>query len=198
MAHGYLREFDEAPDRGEDRGRSRDDERERSWRGDRDGNFMLGEREPGRGREEDRFSGEDRQYRSTQANDWGVRGDYSRSERDWDRFGARGDRERSPRNFNSHQDDHYRSWRDRQIEALDRDYDEYRREREQQFHREFDEWRRRKHGNPEPLRTGMTQTGLSSDPTGELQLTTDQQATTSTGSDPLATATLGNEGGEGR
>src|SRR5438270_1841215 len=185
MAHGYLREFDEAPDRGDDRDRGRNDERERSWRGDRDGNFMLGEREPGRGREEDRFREGDRQYRSTQGNDWG-------------RFGARGDRERSRRNFGSHEDDHYRSWRDRQIEALDRDYDEYRREREQQFHREFDEWRRRKHGNPEPLRTGMTQTGLSSDPTGELQLTTDQQATTSTGSDPLATATLGNEGGEER
>ena len=44
-------------------------------------------------------------------------------------------------NFSSHQDDHYRSWRDRQMEALDRDYEDYCREREQQFHSDFDNWR---------------------------------------------------------
>ncbi len=44
--------------------------------------------------------------------------------------------------FGSGQDDHYRSWRDRQLAELDRDYDDYCREREQQFHSDFDSWRR--------------------------------------------------------
>lgn len=44
--------------------------------------------------------------------------------------------------FGSSQDDHYRSWRDRQMAQLDRDYDDYCREREQQFHQDFDSWRR--------------------------------------------------------
>ena len=44
--------------------------------------------------------------------------------------------------FGSSQDDHYRSWRDRQMSELDRDYDDYCRERQQQFHSEFDSWRR--------------------------------------------------------
>jgi hypothetical protein len=44
--------------------------------------------------------------------------------------------------FGSSQDDHYRSWRDRQMSELDHDYDDYCREREQQFHSDFDSWRR--------------------------------------------------------
>lgn len=44
--------------------------------------------------------------------------------------------------FGSSQDDHYRSWRDRQLAELDRDYDDYCREREQQFNQDFDSWRR--------------------------------------------------------
>jgi hypothetical protein len=41
----------------------------------------------------------------------------------------------------AHPDDHYRSWREKQMQALDRDYQDYCREREQQFHSEFDSWR---------------------------------------------------------
>lgn len=114
-----------------------------------------------------------------------------RDESDWRRGADRGPQ----RDFRSSIDDHYRSWRERHMSELDRDYDEYCREREQQFHSDFAEWRRSKHGNPEPLRTGMTQTGLSSDPSGEFQLNEDQQVRAATGSDPMATATLGNEGG---
>ena len=44
--------------------------------------------------------------------------------------------------FGSSQDDHYRSWRDRQMSQLDNDYSDYCREREQQFHSDFDSWRR--------------------------------------------------------
>jgi len=38
-------------------------------------------------------------------------------------------------------DSNYRAWRRRQIEALDRDYDEYRRENESRFHQDFQSWR---------------------------------------------------------
>lgn len=37
--------------------------------------------------------------------------------------------------------DPYRSWRERQIRELDRDYDEYRREHQSRFEREFGTWR---------------------------------------------------------
>src|SRR4051812_49611176 len=51
------------------------------------------------------------------------------------------------RDVSPNSDDHYRSWRDRQMSELDRDYQDYCREREEQFHREFGEWRRQKYGN---------------------------------------------------
>jgi len=51
--------------------------------------------------------------------------------------------------FGSSQDDHYRSWRDRQMSQLDQDYADYCREREQQFNQDFDSWRRnRQSQNP--------------------------------------------------
>ena len=52
-------------------------------------------------------------------------------------FSGREDR----RQFSSHPDDHYRSWRDKQMQALDRDYEDYCREREMKFHEDFDTWR---------------------------------------------------------
>ena len=119
--HGYLREFDEGWDRDdrEDRGRG-------FMFGDRDRSDRLGDRA------RERFSDDDRQWRRTHPDEWSSRGsDYG--------YGAA---DRSPRNFRSHQDDHYLSWRNRQLEALDRDYDDYCREREQQFHSDFDNWRR--------------------------------------------------------
>ncbi|MGZ2412713.1 hypothetical protein ACUXST_002142 [Sphingomonas sp. F9_3S_D5_B_2] len=45
------------------------------------------------------------------------------------------------RQFGSHQDDHYLSWRQQQMDALDRDYQDYCRERQQQFHQDFSSWR---------------------------------------------------------
>ena len=41
-------------------------------------------------------------------------------------------------------DPHYSEWRSRQIEALDRDYDEYRREHQSKFESEFGNWRTRR------------------------------------------------------
>jgi hypothetical protein len=130
-------------------------------------------------------------------------------ERDWREASERNrsvmfggsERERALRNFRSSQDVHYRAWRDRQIEALDRDYAEYCREREQEFHQDFDAWRRRRHqrhGNTEPLQTGMTQSGLSADPSSTLELTTESAIDPELGPDPMATATLGTSSGGGR
>lgn len=40
-----------------------------------------------------------------------------------------------------HHDPHYHEWRNRQIESLDRDYDEYRREHQSKFEQDFGAWR---------------------------------------------------------
>jgi hypothetical protein len=43
-----------------------------------------------------------------------------------------------------HHDPHYAEWRNRQLDQLDRDYDEYRRESQSRFDREFMAWRERR------------------------------------------------------
>jgi hypothetical protein len=43
-------------------------------------------------------------------------------------------------------DPHYRTWRDQQLESLDRDYDEYRRENQTKFDSEFGSWRTARQG----------------------------------------------------
>jgi hypothetical protein len=174
MAHGYLGDgygahgdFD--PDRGDERDRDRDRGREDWRRSERDRGGMFG----GWDRERSRDQWNDRGWR-TEGGDFGQRRE----------------------SFSAHPDDHYRSWRDRHMSELDRDYAEYCREREQQFHNEFDTWRRERRGNPQPLRTGMTQSGLSHDPSGELQL--DTEATAPLEPDPVADATLGTNAGDSR
>jgi hypothetical protein len=82
------------------------------------------------------------------------------------------------------------------MKALDRDYADYCREREQQFHQDFNEWRRQRSGNPQPLRTGMTQTGMSHDPSGEFQLTT-ESIVGPVEPDAVSDATLGTNSAEG-
>jgi hypothetical protein len=118
------------------------------------------------------------------------------SDQDYRREQALGDFRESRRSFSAHPDDHYRTWRDRHMSELDRDYEDYCREREQAFHQDFDAWRRQRHGNSGPLRTGMTQSGLSHDPSGELQLTS--EASLDQGeADPMDAATLGTNSSEG-
>lgn len=180
MAHGYL--GDGYGTHGEiDPDRDERDWHDRGWR-DRDRGMMFG--------------GSDR-------DEWrGGRRSWSGDDR-WDRsnFESPTDLRDNRRSFSAHPDDHYRSWRDRHMSELDRDYQDYCREREQQFHREFDDWRRQKYANPQPLRTGMTQSGMSHDPTGETQAVEEATPASPAGSDPLATATLGTSstpGGRGR
>ncbi|HEV2078731.1 MAG TPA: hypothetical protein VGR19_02375 [Allosphingosinicella sp.] len=43
-------------------------------------------------------------------------------------------------------DDHYMSWRERQISQLDRDYEEYCRDRQKQFETDFHSWRQQRQG----------------------------------------------------
>jgi hypothetical protein len=217
MAHGYMREYDEDY-RGDDRDRSErewrnDDDRRWRERG-RDRGMMFGDRDhdEDRGfferlgdRARDAFRDDDEDHRH-----WGRDTGHGRprgqrehrgaweNNRDWpgqDQPGSfgrehdHGQGQEGRRSFSSHPDDHYRSWRDRQVQALDRDYEDYCREREQQFHSDFDSWREQR-GNPGPLRTGMTQTGLSADPSGETQAEAAANVGT-TPPDPMDTATLG-------
>jgi len=103
--------------------------------------------------------------------------------------GAFGDRSSGRRSFSANPDDHYRSWRDRHMSELDRDYADYCREREQQFHSDFDAWRSQRHASYQPLRTGMTNSGMSHDPSGEVQQATEGEATSE--DDAMSAATLG-------
>ena len=186
MAHGYI-----GDGYGIDGGEGdRDNDRERGWREhdrdwrgrseewrDRDRGMMFG------GRERD-WSDEDRS-----------------SNREYGQGGYRGDYEENRRSFSASPDDHYRSWRDRHMSELDRDYQDYCREREQRFHQDFDAWRQQRHAGYQPLQTGMTNSGMSHDPSGQVQAETEG---TTTQADPTDAATLGTNssaetrGGRGR
>ena len=176
MAHGYIDDgygIDGGNDRDRDedrRWRDRDD-RERGWRGNNDW----------RDRERDRgmmFEGRGRSAEDDRWSDRGWRGERSG-------FADRGE---SSGRLSAHPDDHYRSWRDRHMSELDRDYADYCREREQRFHSEFDAWRQQRHASYQPLRTGMTNSGLSHDPSGQVQQATEG---TPPESDAMSAATLG-------
>ena len=81
-----------------------------------------------------RFSDDDRSARDRSESPWG-RDEYRRTSRagtsDWS------DRSR-------HEDPHYSSWRQRQMEDLDRDYEEYRRENQSRFEDDFGNWRQQR------------------------------------------------------
>jgi len=66
----------------------------------------------------------------------------------WDRAPSR--REFSGSASGVH-DPHYSEWRQRQIEALDRDYDDYRRENQSRFENEFSNWRGTREGKRQLL-----------------------------------------------
>jgi hypothetical protein len=196
------RDMRERNSRGDDQDwRSRGHDRDRSGRYDRDrsGGMMFGSRDRDWSGGDRWSSGDDRHegyWNEGYRRDHGF-GDFQRRHRgdeEWGtgqrQFGASSGSSQGGRRPSAHPDDHYRSWRDRHMSELDRDYEDYCREREQAFHQEFDAWRMQRHGNPQPLRTGMTQTGMSHDPSGELQLTTEATGD-QTGTDAMGEATLG-------
>lgn len=116
--------------------------------------------------------------------------DFMMGNRNWDEDRNRNSGRSRSDNFQSHQDDHYRSWRDKQMEALDRDYADYCREREQQFHSDFDSWRSQRRDTVQPLQPGMTQTSNGRDPEGTLDLSTSLE-TSSQAQPAIADAAVG-------
>lgn len=117
------------------RGGSSDDDYNRSWRSD-----FFGRND----RDRDRFRESGRDYRP-------MAGDYGRSDRRSDSPWGRDEYRSTSRAGTSdhsdrsrHEDPHYRSWRDRHLNELDRDYDDYRSERQSQFENDFGSWRERR------------------------------------------------------
>ena len=191
MAHGYIGDG-YGIDGGHERDRDQDRERgsrDRDWRGgsdgwrDRDRNrgMMFGDQDRGwsdRGTWRDDGSPEQR----------GRSDSYNRQSEDWS----------GQRRHTANPDDHYRSWRDRHMSELDSDYQDYCREREQQFHQDFDTWRSQRHANYQPLRTGMTNSGLSHDPSGEVQAATEGTLSETDATDAATLGTNTGQTGSGR
>ena len=162
----YRRERD---DRDDDRWASQG--RERSPAGQRDyGRFERsprwrdeGYRRPYTGRSGSSSSGDDDRYRP-------MTGDYGRSSsRQWeeDRQG-RGEAMGSASGLH---DRDYSSWRKRQIDDLDRDYDEFRRENSSRFESEFTTWRGNRQAKRQMLgqiREHMPVVGSDEQPVGTV------------------------------
>ena len=124
--------------------------------------------EPGRGHygseSGGRYTGQYQGY-GAEHGTGGFQGDY-RGGQGQGGFGGRGDWEDGRQSFSSGSggqsrgnqsfngrsghpmDDHYRSWRDRHIAELDRDYEDYCRENRQDFHSSFDGWRQNRRSAP--------------------------------------------------
>jgi hypothetical protein len=152
-------------DRGWSSDRERDEERGRFSGRDRDRDRSRFNRDDERGFFGDRgyrgYGGEGGGFRGYGREDWRSRsregdltdspgleggskplfGGYTAAESQ-DRY-ARGEPGRSG-DFSSHRDPHYQSWRQRQIDELDRDYDDYRRENQARFESDFGSWRERR------------------------------------------------------
>jgi hypothetical protein len=167
--------------------RGRDHDEQSRWRGpdsdwnqrDRDRSSMFGgwqdhdrqsggrNRESGRGFFE-RTKDEASEWFGGEPRGRGQWEDRSRQSGDWARGRAENSAFTSPgqsgQRYSAHPDDHYRSWRDKQMQALDRDYQDYCREREQQFHSDFDTWRQNRQGEQQ----GQTQAGSPSNESLEL------------------------------
>ncbi|HEX6661283.1 MAG TPA: DUF2171 domain-containing protein [Sphingomicrobium sp.] len=66
----------------------------------------------------------------------GYRSDYRPREWSGEAYGAS--------TYSSRSDPHYESWRNRQLDELDRDYEDYRRENQSRFESDFGSWRERR------------------------------------------------------
>ncbi|SFR85777.1 DUF2171 domain-containing protein [Sphingomonas jatrophae] len=86
----------------------------------------------------DRSYGGNRDDRSQSYSDRGSYGAGSGGFGSQQSYGSTGN-DRGSSSFGG--DSHYRSWRDRQMADLDRDYDDYRRENQSKFESEFGSWR---------------------------------------------------------
>ena len=137
-------------------GRDRGWDRDRDWRRDEERGRHFG-----RDRDEDRsgfFGGRD-EYRFRPGG-FGAPGAERRTEPVFGGYTAAeslGDAEDYPRrrhrpwgenlrggDFATRPDPHYHAWRQRQLDELDRDYDDYRRENQSRFESDFGSWRERR------------------------------------------------------
>lgn len=119
-----------------------------SWYGERDEDRRRERARRGEAREWARHAGEqDELGRMARGSSMFAGGDWERRDRE---RGGHGSGSRHAADYGSWEgarheraslDDLYRSWRDRQLAELDRDYEEYRQEREEEFQREFETWR---------------------------------------------------------
>jgi hypothetical protein len=135
-------------------------------RDERERGFSSPRSDHGRERERERFRDRGRDYRP-------LTGDYGRAhesdqffaasgvgrgERGFGDYDREGDRSRNAWSRDEYRrtsfagspnrerdfDPHYRSWRERQMSELDRDYDEYRQENRSRFESDFGSWRERR------------------------------------------------------
>ncbi len=174
---------------------------------DRDDHRGFFERMGDRARETFR-SDEDGHFRGS-SSAWENNGDYPRgqqqgygppqgSDRGFGRGGQQADFGDGRSGYSSNPDDHYRSWRDRQMQSLDRDYEDYCREREQLFHSDFDAWRQNRQrqglrvGTPLEQGSGPDEQTFTPETTavGNTMTTSETHEPQST-TEPEDTATLG-------
>jgi hypothetical protein len=121
--------------------RERDWERERGFSRNRGYRPMTGDY--GRGEHESE------QFFAASGFGRGERGfgDYERSQSPYDRDEYRRTSRAGTSDWSDrsrHEDPHYESWRQRHINELDRDYDDYRRENQSRFESDFGSWRERR------------------------------------------------------
>jgi|SRR4051794_3543873 hypothetical protein len=194
------------------------EDRDRGWQ-DRDrgrNEFMFGDRDDHRGffdrmgdRARETFRGDEDRNVGGHSSAWENNRDYPRgrqrgygreqsSDREFGRGGQHGGFGGGRSGYSSHPDDHYRSWRDRQMQSLDRDYADYCREREQQFNTEFESWRQNRQrqglrvGTPLEQGSGPDEQTFTPETTavGNTMTTSETHEPQST-TDPEDTATLG-------
>jgi len=96
-------------------------------------------------------AGEDSQFNDPPVRSWADTGYDYRSDRGrWEDEYRYGDRGRS-RSGGSEDPHGYGSWRRRQLDQFDRDYDEYRRENQSRFENEFGQWRQARQAQRDSL-----------------------------------------------
>lgn len=97
------------------------------------------------------------------------------SESNWDRDDYRRTSFAGSSEHGQSHDPHYHQWRQRQIEALDRDYDEYRREHHSKFENDFGSWRSNRQTKRQMLgqiREHMEVVGNDDEPVGKVDCVT--------------------------
>ena len=102
-----------------------------------------------------------------------------------------GGREGSQGGGSSNFDDHYLSWRERQIRQLDQDYEDYCRDRQKQFETDFHSWRQGRQGE---AGAAPGQTGLASATAGPMKGDQESSAATTAGGGGEASATESSTG----